>query len=87
LYLRLFNHVERNGFRHILMKAMNQNRLHILAEEILIIDGVTHFVFHKTQTESNKLLIFSLIVPSSFHPSIIFLPFIQACSVLVQNLV
>jgi len=49
LHLRLFNHVERNGFRYILIKTMNQSRPHILAEEILSIDGVTHFVFRKTQ--------------------------------------
>jgi len=40
------------------MKAMNQNRPHILAEEILSIDGVAIFVFHKTQMVSNILLIF-----------------------------
>jgi len=57
VYLQFFNHVERNGFCHILMKVMNQIRPYILAEVILRIDGVALFVFHKTQTVCNILLI------------------------------
>ena len=54
------------------MEAMNQYRHHVLAEEILSIDGVALFMFHKTQTVSNIFLIFSIIVPSSFYSSLFF---------------
>jgi len=50
------------------MKAMNQNRPHILAEEILNIDEVALFVFHKTQTLSN-ILSKSLFPRHSIPPS------------------